>query len=221
MLAARPRLSAAAWGWVVSAIVVEGAYVALLVVLHVEIDDRHYVGLYVPLAVAVYAVTRTVVASGRARYNRVFILTAVLTAAVLVTRYRHAAQPGDWARVGAYLASAARPGDAIVAYAADVVPALRRTYHGDVPIVPFPETPSPDAYAVDVLVVHSVAQAERALAPLRGYRHVWFVDSVRCRSDEQSYGCINVMPAIRAAFAIRGERDFYGTKVLELTASGR
>ncbi len=217
-IAARPRLSRDAWAWIAGAIAVELTYLALLAGLRLELDDRHYVALYVPLAVAAYTIAGAPVRAGRVRSASVFALTALLTAAVLITRYRHAAQPGDWQRVGAYLERSARPGDAIVVYAADALPALARQYHGPLPLVPFPKPPSNSTYSADLLVVHSQAEAIAAFAALHRYAHLWFVSDVRCRSDEQSYGCANVQPAIYRTFAIEREADFYETRVEELAA---
>ena len=214
----RARLSRNDWSWIAAAIAVECVYLALLAGLRLQLDDRHYVALYVPLAVAAYVVVRRALESGRATGFAVLGLCAMLTLAVLVTRYRHLAEPGDWRRVGAYLETAAKPGDAIVVYAADAAPALARQYRGDVPIVPFPATPSTSVYSVDTLVVHSPEQATRAFGALHRYEHLWFVSDVRCRSDETLYGCLLVGPAIDRDFTILGERDFYETSVLELLA---
>jgi len=218
VVAVRPRPSRQAWAWIAGAVAVELTYLALLAGLRLELDDRHYVALYVPLAVAAYALATAPVPAGRVRPARVFVLTAFLTAAVLITRYRHVAQPGDWQRVGAYLEGAARPGDAIVVYAADALPALARQYHGNAPLVPFPKPPSTATYSADLLVVHSQAEAIAALDALHGYAHLWFVSDVRCRSDEQSYGCVNVQPAIDRTFTVERKADFYETRVEELAA---
>jgi hypothetical protein len=221
LVAARLRLDRAALGWIACAATIEITYLTLLAGLGLQLEDRHYVALFVPLACAAYAV----VSSPRDPRRRgevagVVTLACALTAAVLVTRYRHLAQPGDWRRVATYLESSAKPGDAIVVFAADAIPALRRQYDGPLPIVPFPRPIDPNRYEADAFVVHSVAEAVAALVPLRRYARVWFVSDVRCRSDENSYGCSNVAPAIARTFRIEGSRSFYESRVDELSAIG-
>ncbi len=169
------------------------------------------------LALATYAVVTSPVSIARSRVVAgTLVLIACLTTAVLVTRYRHLAQPGDWRRVAAYLESSAKPGDAIVVFAADALPALAREYHGSLRLIPFPREPDPNRYEADALVVHSPAEAAAALAPLAAYAHVWFVSDVRCRPDEESYGCANVDPAIDARFRVLETRRFYESRVDEL-----
>jgi hypothetical protein len=136
-----------------------------------------------------------------------------------VTQYRALALPGDWRRVGAYLARAVPADDAIVLYTADNVAALRRQYHGRAPIVPFPVTPPANEYDADVFVVHSEAQAIGALEALGRYRRLWFVSNVPCYSFDRSYGCIYVEPAIERSFTIVSRHDFYGSSVEELQRS--
>ena len=217
-VAARPRLTRTDVAWIACAAAIQTTYLALIAVVGLPLDDRHYVGLYVPLAVAFYAIARRVRESERPRYTAFFGLTGGLIVAVLFTEYRHLALPGDWRRVAAYLTREARPGDAIVIYAADAMLPFRRQYEGTVPVVPFPRAPARRAYSADVLTVHSEAQADASLAALRRYDRIWFVSSVRCRADQQTYGCVYVQPAIDRSFKIIGERDFYESRVEELSA---
>jgi hypothetical protein len=58
----------------------------------------------------------------------------------------------------------------------------------------------------------------RAFAALGAYRHLWFVSNIRCRPDEEFYGCAYVQPAIDRAFTIVRERGFYETRIEELSA---
>jgi hypothetical protein len=217
-IAARPRLARSDYAWLAGAAAIQATYLALVAVVRLPLEDRHYTALYVPLAVAAYAVARGILASERPAYVTVFGFSALLTAAVLFTEYRHLALPGDWRRVGAYLSATARPGDAIVVFAADSTSPLRRQYRGTVPIVPFPVAPAADVYSADALTVHSPAQAAQAFAALGRYRHLWFVSNIRCRPDEEFYGCAYVQPAIDRAFTIVRERGFYETRVEELSA---
>ncbi len=217
-IVARPRLSRAALAWVAGAAIVDIVYFAIVAMVRLPLDDRYYVALYVPLAVAYRAVIHEFASRARPQATALVALSAVLGIAVLVTDYRHLALPGDWRRVAAYLRASARPGDAIVVYAADAAAPLRRVYRGPVPIASFPTAPHEDVYSADLLTVHSQLQATRALAPFTRYRRVWFVSNVRCRADERSYGCAFVQPAIDRAFTIVDERGFYESRVEELLA---
>lgn len=219
VLAARPRLTRAELSWIACAATIELVYLALILAVRLPLNDRHYVALYVPLAAAAYAVACAVLRGRHPGYSLAFGLCAALTAGALTAQYRALALPGDWRRVGSYLSTAVPAGDAIVLYTADNVAALQRQYHGSAPIVPFPVTPSADAYDADVFVVHSEAQAVAALEALGRYRRLWFVSNVPCYSFDQSYGCVYVAPAIERHFTIVARRDFFGSSVEELQRS--
>ncbi|MBD5606978.1 MAG: hypothetical protein IAI48_18110 [Candidatus Eremiobacteraeota bacterium] len=217
IIAAMPRLRRSDLGWIACAVSIEATYLALLAAVRLELNSRHYVALYVPVAAATYAVACGILRGSRPRYALVFGLSAALVVAGTVTRYRALAQPGDWRRVAAYVRAEARPGDAIVVYAADSVAPFERQYHGDLPVVPFPVAPDTDVYSDDVLTLRSESQAKRAFDALAGYRHLWFVDDIGCFKNDKPYGCAYVQPAIDRQFDVLRSRAFFENSVRELS----
>ena len=205
-------------GWVACAVSIEATYLALLGAVRLELNSRHYVALYVPVAAATYAVACGILRGPRPQYALVFGLSAALVVAGTVTRYRALAQPGDWRRVAAYVTAEARPGDAIVIFAADAVAPFERQYHGTLPVVPFPVAPDSDVYSDDVLTLKSNAQAKTAFDGLARYRHLWFVDDIGCYPNDKPYGCAYVRPAIDRQFDVVRNRDFFENSVRELSA---
>jgi len=214
--ASRPRAGRDALAWLAAALAIELSYVALAALLRVYLAPDYFVALYVPLAAAAYALAATKT-PGRPGALPALVLCVLLTAGTLASNYRHLAQPGDWARVAAYLDARAAANDVIAVFPPDALPALARQYDDEAAILPYPRALPLTRYAVSALSVASIADAERAFAPLRRYRRVWFVRE-RCDPIAPQFGCNYLGAAMQASFQTDGEQNFYGSDVFELSA---
>ncbi len=215
----RPALTRRTVALIAAAVSIELLYVLLATVLRIELSNRYFVALYVPVAAAAYGLWDAL-ADERPSAGRLVLTGSVLLGvAVLVSQYRHLAQPGDWKRVAAYLGERARPPDAIAVYQPDALPALLREYHGDVEIIPYPRPLSHERYTVAAVSVGSVAEAQRAFAALGPHARIWFVEDGACEAHDPQFGCEYVDRAIASTFAVRSTRAFYGNRVEELVPS--
>jgi hypothetical protein len=206
---------------VAGAVAVEFVYVALAAVLRMELSERYFIALYVPVAAAAYALWAAL-GEGRVPAGRgAFAATAALTLCVLFSHYRHLAQPGDWVRVAAFLESNAKPPDAILIYPPDAEPALRRQYHGTLAVVPYPRELAAERYTIAGVSVTSLAQARDAFAGVAAGPRIWFVEDGSCEPRNPRYGCEYVQRAIAADFDIRSSHGFYGSRVEELAPRSR
>ncbi len=213
----RPAMTRRTVSLVAAAAAIELVYVVLAAVLRIEISDRYFIALYVPVAAAAYAVWQ---ALGEGRYpagRLAFAASAALTVAVLLSQYRNFAQRGDWKRVAAYLETHAHTSDVIAVYQPDAVPAFLRQYRGDVPVVAYPRPLSDRRYTVAAVSVRSLAEARAAFASLGPHRRLWFVEDGQCNVREPQFGCEYVERVIGSDFVVRSTRGFYGSRVYELS----
>jgi len=217
LVAARPKLSRELIALLASAAAIQLTYVALALALSVQLNERYFIALFVPVAAASYGVFRAVLFGPRPAFALAFSSTAALTLLALFSQYRFLAQPGDWKRVAPYLQAHAAPGDVIAIFPADGLPAFEREYRGNVPFVPFPRPYSTERYSVRALSVASQSDALAAFAKLAAYRHVWFVDGAPCPADDQEYGCENVDAVLAADFQTLDRVGFYRNTVSELS----
>jgi hypothetical protein len=212
----RPRLARTTLALVAAASAIELIYVLMAAALRIELSDRYFIALYVPVAAAAYALWNDVARERPLAGRTLFAFSAALAAATLVSQYRHLAQPGDWKRVAAYLQERARVPDAISVYQPDALPAFARQYHGDVTVVPYPRPLSRERYTVAAVSVRSDSEARRAFAALRARPRIWFVEDGRCDVRAPQFGCEYVERAIAVEFTVRSSRQFYGSRVDEL-----
>ena len=217
---ARPKMSRELLALLASATAVQLTYVALAAVLGLQLDERYFIALFVPVAAASYGVFRAVRHGPRPELSWAFASSVVLTLLALFSQYRFLAQPGDWKRVAPYLESHAAPDDVIAIYPADGLPAFERQYRGSEPAEPFPRPYSSERYSVRALSINSPAEARAAFAKLAGYRHIWFVDGATCPPDDQEYGCSNLGPVLASGFQTLAQRSFYRNIVYELSRPG-
>jgi hypothetical protein len=189
----------------------------LAIVVRVELSDRYFVALFVPVVVFVYALFRVIALGPRPAVTVAFVPSLLLTLLVLFSRYRFLAQAGDWKRVAPYLQQHAAAGDVIAIFPPDGIPAFERQYRGSVPYVGFPRPFSAQKYSVDNVSVNSPADARLAFASLRRYRHIWFVDDVTCLPAGIDYGCHTVRNVIDSDFKIVNRRQFFEAAVEELS----
>ncbi len=214
----RPRPSPAALGWLAAAATVEGVYLALTLVLRLELQPFYFGPLFAPLVIAAYALFCSPRRQGVPGPRLAVLVSALLAAAMLATDYRYLAQPGDWRRVAAYLDASVGPSDVVAVFPPDGVAALERNYRGRA--TPYPRAESTVTYSVANISVQSVDQARTSLARLAAAaRHIWFV-TPPCSPQAPAYGCRFVQRALaeRRAFAAR---RFYDNTVYELAGSAR
>lgn len=215
--AAAPKISRGLLALLASAAAIQLTYVALAVALSVQLNERYFIALFVPTAVASYGVFRAVLAGPRPAFALAFASTVALTLLALFSQYRYLAQPGDWKRVAPYLVAHAAPGDIIAIFPADGLPAFEREYHGTVAFAPYPRPYSTERYSVRALSVESQSDARAAFAKLSAYRHIWFVDGAPCPPDDQEYGCEQVDAVLAADFQTLERATFYRNTVTELS----
>lgn len=212
----KPRLSRRSLAYCGCLVTIAGLYAICAVVLSLDLSARHFVALFVPLAVAGYALYGAVDPSRP--YGRLaFLPTIVLTLAVLVWRYRHLAQSEDWMRVAPFLETHVAAGDVIAIYPPDAMPAFQRQYHGSAPYVPWPRPYSTQHYSSTISDVGSEAEARADFAKLAGYRHVWFVNDAECLPSFPQHGCDIVKEVMNDSFNVDMRYDFYRATVLELS----
>jgi len=217
IIVGRPRLDRRTTATIAMAIVVEAIYVVLADVLRYElVAPRHFIALFVPEVVAVYAL----VAAFTSRYARaagatMAVTIALATAATVGWTYHTGAKQGDWPRVGALLSKLARPGDLIAVTEADSLPAFERYYHGPARVVPFPRALPPDRYDVNAMYVHSARDGAAALARLPHDDRVWLVIYGRCDQLDQ-LGCHELETALARNERILEKHTFYLNEVLRI-----
>ncbi len=213
----RPRFSRRVAASIAIAASVEAVYLVLAYGLHYELFvPRHFVALFVPEAVAAYAVANGFT-SVRARACALALVTILSLGAVAsdAVIYRALAKHGDWQRVGAYLSAHARPDDTIAIYVADAMPAFDRYYTGRAKVVPFPRPLDPDRYDVDAFFAHSEREAATALAHLPRRGHAWLVLFAPC-NEFDPYGCREVAAALAHHARILDRVPFFENTVLRL-----
>ncbi len=218
IVAARPRLRPALGGALVCATVVELLFVAVVLVLHLDLNVRHYVALFVPTIVAGYTLIAELEA-GRHRFTgSVFAWTfGILTLTVLVAEHHVLAQDGDTKRVAAYLREEAGPNATIAIFPADALPAYARQYRGPARLVPFPHPLPQGQYDIDEIDVDTEREASSALSNVGAAQHrLWLVMLGTCDDGGFQYGCGNVLAAIADGAVVLQEREFYDSRVYEL-----
>ncbi len=202
---------------IATAVSIELVYVVVSALVSESLNDRYYIALFVPVAVAVYAFLRSSTANPPVPQQILVTLLTIMTLASVVSQYRFLAQNGDWIRVADYLEAHARPGDLIVIYTNDNLPAFERQFHGTVRVVPFPHPNPTDRYSLSEIDVTSKAEAKAAFAALPPYDTLWLVDAVQCVNGAPEYGCDKVHEAEADDFRVRSSKMFYTNAVYELT----
>ena len=220
--AGRPRLDRRTASIVTIALGIEALYLFVADVMHYELSPpRHFVALFVPEVVAVYAVVARFRGPWAARSaTALAMIIGLASVASVATDFRALAKHGDWSRVGAMLSATVRPGDAIAVFPADGALPLSRFYHGPGRIVPFPRTQPPDRYDVDALLVHSQKEAVDALARLPQNGRLWFVFYGPC-SQADFYGCLELRSAIDRRYRAVEARTFFENSVTRLIPRSR
>jgi hypothetical protein len=213
---ARPRMTRALASVVVVGIAIECVYVVVAVALGQRLNDRYFCALYIPVAVAAYALERASTMRPAIPQRLAVGAFALMTALSLVSHYRFLAQNGDWKRVAAYLRLHARPGDLIAIYPGDSLPAFVRQYGGPVRVVPFPRPNPTDHYVIGAVDVDSPGEAHLVFARLEPYRTLWLADAVRCVKERPEDGCDNLLRAIDLDFRTIDSKRFYMNRVDEL-----
>ena len=211
VVASLPRKSAA-WAHIAAASTVEIMFLALVVIIDLPLSDRYFVAIYVPEMVAAYSAFCALRRGPRPIVSWAFAPTVLLTAVLLISRYRFLAQNGDWGRVAAYLSKNARAGDVIAVFPADALPALDRQYHGTVPRVAFPKPFSTTQYSVADLTLGSDREGTVALKTLRRYRRIWLVDSEKCFHRHPVFGCEYIPDIVASGRGLERE-SFFGSAV--------
>jgi len=220
VVASRPHVSRKTAALIAAAAAIETVYVVLAAALRFELYDRYFIALYVPVVAAAYALWTSVDEERPLLGRTVLAFSALLGGAVLVSQYRHDAQPGDWKRVAAYLQAHAERSDVVAVYQPDALPALARQYAGSAKLVPYPRPLSNERYTIASVGVRSDAEALSAFATLPAAR-IWFVEDGECDVRAPEFGCEYVRHAIAARFDVRSLRRFYGSRVEELVPKAR
>lgn len=217
---ARPRLGGDVKAALLAAASVEFTYLLVVLVVRLGLHPRHYVALFLPLMVAAYTLV-IALARSRPRLATGFVAIHVaLAGCVLATTYHALAKSGDARRVGPFLTAASRRGDAIAIFPADALPVYRRTYHGAVPLSPFPSALPKNRYDEAALVVYSESQAADAFHKLGADgKHVWLIIEGNCDPKHPFDGCDHIVDAARKMH-ILAEYDFYQSQLLELEIRG-
>ena len=212
----RPKLTRRTFAALVCAATIEAIFVAVVAVLRLDLEPRHYVALFIPLLLAGYGLYAAVAERRRRAGRAIAAVYIALTAFVAFRQYGDLAQMGDSVRVGRYLEAVARPGDVVAIFPADALPAYARQYRGPVRLVPFPQSLPADTFDYDAIDVHDEAEARRAFVRLRGARHVWFVVMGSCDAGVAAYGCDHVLAAMRSTTRVEERRRFYLANVYSL-----
>jgi len=205
---------------IATAAAIEFVYVAVSAGLSESLNDRYYIALFVPVAVAVYAFLRSSTANPPVPQQILVTVLTIMTLASVISQYRFLAQNGDWIRVAEYLEAHARPGDLIAIYTSDNLPAFERQFHGNVRVVPFPRPNRSDRYLLSAIDIASPAQAKAAFATLPPYDTLWFVDAVQCLKAAPEYGCDALHQAEADDFRVGTSKTFYTNAVYELIRRG-
>ncbi len=199
-------------------------YVVSAVVLHVEFTPpRHYLVLVLPLILFGAIVLDSM--RGRFRIAASVAIVGIFATSSLTDtlwNYHRGAKFGDWKRVAFFVGTRVRPGDRVAVFEADAVPAFRRWFLPQIPVLPFPHAVDGNRYDADALVVHSEVEARVALRRLTaGRTHVFL--AIDCAYVERfpHEGCGYVTEAIDAAFPERGRTDFFEAWVAELPSGRR
>jgi hypothetical protein len=217
-LYARPRLGPALGGAIACAAVVELLFLAVVLVLRLDLNIRHYVALFVPTIVAGYTLIVVLKAGPHRFVGSVLAWTfGILTLTVLVSEHHELAQDGDTKRVAAYLQERAAPNATIAIFPADALPAYARQYRGPARLVPFPHALPQGQYDIDAIDVDTELEAQSALSKVGATQHrLWLVMLGTCDDGGFQYGCGNVLAAIEDGTVVIQQRQFYGSRVFEL-----
>jgi hypothetical protein len=213
----RPRLGRKTVALCSLFVVVDMIYVVLSDVEKLNlVFPRHFIALFLPEAILVYAL----VAAFAGRFAKrsalaVAIVFAISNALTTVLTYAPAAKQGDAARIGAYLSEHARPGDAIAVYPGDGVPAVARYYTGALPIEGYPVPQDPNVYQVDAALVRSPAEANAAFDRLPRAAHLFFVVQLTC-GDGNIHGCGTVERVFKERYRVLEHRAFFEAELWEL-----
>lgn len=214
---ARPRLGTAFRTALACAATIEALFIAVVLVLQLDLDTRHYVVIFVPAMVAGYALIDALRTSAHPRIGRVVTcIYGLLTLAVLYADHHQIAQSGDSKRVAAYLEAHAKPGAVVAVFPADAIPTYARQYHGDARLVPFPKPLSQTRYDLGAIDVDDEREALQALARLRGAPELWFVIMGSCDGERAEYGCKFVLDALHDGSRISSERRYFESRVFGL-----
>ncbi len=177
---------------------------------------RHYIALFLPEAILVYAIVA--IFSGRFAAASALAVACILAISNVLTMgvtYAPGAKQGDAGRIGAYLSAHAFPGDAIAVYPGDGVPTIARYYTGSLPIEGYPVPQDPNIYRVDAALVRSKAEANDAFDRLPSAHHLFFVVQLTC-SDANIHGCRTVEGALKERYRVLEHKAFFEAELWEL-----
>jgi hypothetical protein len=213
----RPRLDRNGFALVSIVVVVDLIYVFISDVEKLNlVVPRHFVALFFPEVIALYAIVAAFTGPWAARAAGVIALFIGLSAIQsLATTYGAGAKLGDAARVAAYLTQNATTGDAIAVYPGDGVPAIARYYRGPLAIAGYPVPLDETTYHVDAALVRSAAEANAAFDRLPRARHLWFATLGTCEADN-IHGCATVRSVMKKRYTVVSDRSFYQADVFEL-----
>jgi hypothetical protein len=201
-------------GYLACAVAIEATYLAMVLVLRLNLDARYFVTLFLPEMVAAYAIFVATI-RGPQPYLALGFVPVLLSLLVAFEQNHFLAESGDWKHVAAFLDRNAGAGDAIAIYPPDALPAFERQYRGTVPVAAFPRPPSQDRYSVRALGVTSEDETRRALIALGARRHIWLVDSIRCVREMPQFGCDKVSHVATQAPQAR-QIQFFENRIFEI-----
>jgi len=217
---ALPRLERVRVAIVAIPVAIWTLYLLAGLALHIQyIIPRHFVGLCIPLLIALYALVAQLFEGGRPAVGRAVVTVyAFFTLATLLTTYRALAKPGDWPRVAQYLNAHAQAGDAIAVFPSRGYPEVIRTYRGPAAVAGFPRPEPNDRFDEDAPAVHSRADASAALRRLNAGHRVWLVMEGSCGGEKPHDGCDYLEAVLKSEYPNAHATRFYLNKVIEIPA---
>ena len=196
------------------------SFLLLLVLARLEMYfPRHMTVLFVPLALAMFALIGPIAERDRAFAGNVAAGYVVLAIASLVFVYRPLAKDGDWIRVGAFLDANAGPNDVIDIFDPEMELGVSHYYRGPAHLEPIPIPPMLDRWDLGPYEFASptaVGVAMDRVRPTAPGRRWLVIDPYPCPDSETVVGCKSVLRYVSGAYRIALERRFYLTGVLLL-----
>lgn len=180
-----------------------------LYVEQIHVLNRHLAPFFVPSILSVFAGTTFLRSPVRpAAAVAVTCVSALFSIITLVATYHSFANPGDWARVAAYVRERESPGEPIAVFEGENALPFAYYYHGPNRIDPIPAAVDYDTYDVRRFVVRSERQLARAFPTADA---VWLVSGDQCYAANIDFGCDIVESYIAKHYRVAAAGWFYGS----------
>jgi hypothetical protein len=176
--------------------------------------QRYVFIFFIPFMLAILAQLASLKGNQRVILMGWMAILLVGSIATLYTTYRPLAKPGDWRRVAAYIMSAERPGQPILAFVSENELTLNVYYRGLNRIAAIPNPTDFDDVDSTRVLLKNDGQLRAAIARL-GHPPIelWVVTTDLCHEQNIDYHCEIFERFISTRYVIVTTKDFYRSTV--------